>query len=137
MISGAFFVGSFFSRRCFSGTSDFVGLLLYCTFLGCGRGTFSMFLVCFFLWVFCKLLVMFGHSWVIDYMAVGQNEKPQKKHRYFSLFFIFPIGFFGYPVFLTHSLWPMFQRYLAGVAARYRLSRSRFGKGGPGGEADG
>ena len=37
-------------------------------------------------------------------MAVGQKEHPYKLQTTgFSRFFLLPIVFFGYPVFLTHS----------------------------------
>ena len=35
---------------------------------------------------------------------VGQKENPKRDHRLLGLFFLLPIGFFMYPVFLTHNL---------------------------------
>ena len=43
-----------------------------------------------------------GNDWVVcTKFAMGQKENPLETIG-FSLFFLLPIGFFGYPVFLTH-----------------------------------
>ena len=36
-------------------------------------------------------------------VAMGQKENPNGDHRWLGLFFLLPVGFFGYRAFLTHS----------------------------------